>query len=211
MITIEWKFVRYTIIVGSFFIIIWLYFWLLPSLGIFHLTTPHAPHGETGIAVVLFENGECVLSYSLNKIEFGWGAVKETWPLILFGIFIGCPVGEFIRWKCAVEELSEKFLKQKHTMLYDTMVRQCKAEGALVEAAKRTKELPALKEEVTQLRRKIFQLRQSAAEQKRSDDTALYKIKSLEKELSNARAKLRRLATQKSVIGKKVEERLQSE
>jgi hypothetical protein len=205
MIICKWKTVRFIAIAGIVAGYIWLS-WMVPTLGFFRIAASEPPVTEDGVSIVYFKDGKSNKAYSLSRVTLGWPVVKEAWPLVLFGLVIGYPLGELIRQQFAVEQLSEATLKKKRALSLEALAKEHKAERMLQEAREITAELPQLREEVKQARRRIYNMNLSAGEQERNYEAMERKVESLERELFKARAKMRRLATKKISPGKSVGE-----
>ncbi len=196
MILFKWKTARLVVIAGIVAASIWLS-WVMPTLGFFRIAVPEPPVTEDGFSIVYFKDGKSNNAYSLSRVTLGWPVVKEAWPLVLFGLVIGYPLGEIVRRQFAVEQLTEATLKKKRALSLETLANEHKAERMLQEARELTAELPQLREEVKQARHRIFNMKLSDGEQKRNFEAMERKVESLERELFKARAKMRRLATKK--------------
>jgi hypothetical protein len=184
---------------------IWLS-WMVPTLGFFRIAASEPPVTEDGVSIVYFKDRKSNKAYSLSRVTLGWPVVKEAWPLVLFGLVIGYPLGELIRQQFAVEQLSEATLKKKRALSLEALAKEHKAERMLQEARELTTELPQLREEVKQARHRICNMKLSADEQNRNYEAMERKTESLERELFKARAKMRRLATKKISPRKSVDE-----
>jgi hypothetical protein len=193
MTLFKWKTLRLLIIGGIIVGNIWLLYWVMPSIGCFHLAGYNMSVEDTRFSLVSFINGECTNIFSLNDVTMGWSIFRELWPLILLGAMIGYPIGELVRWYCSVEDLIEIAKRKEGMLSLDLFVKESKVKSLLKEAMDRTTELPQLKEEVKTLRMELYKARSSKGEQKKSYEAALRKAKSLENELVKARAKIRRL------------------
>ena len=205
MILFKWKTVRLVVIAGIVAAYIWLS-WMVPTLGFFRIAASEPPVTDDGVSIVYFKDGKSHSAYSLSRVTLGWSVVKEAWPLILFGLVIGYPLGELVRRQFAVEQLSEATLKKKRAISLEALAKEHKAERMLQEARELTAELPQLREEVKQARHRIHNMNLSAGEQEQNFEAMKRKAKSLERELFKARAKMRRLATKKISPGKSVDE-----
>jgi len=200
----KWKTLRLLIIAGIIGGNIWLLYWVLPSTGCFHLAGYNTLVGDTRFALVTFSNDKWTNIFSLNDVKMGWPIFRELWPLILLGAIIGYPIGSLVTWYCSVEDLIEIAKRKEGMLSLDLFVKESKVKSLLQEAMDRTTELPQLKEEVKTLRIELYKARSSKGEQKKSYESALRKVKSLEKELVKAKGKIRRLK-KKQLPGKRVD------
>jgi hypothetical protein len=198
MTLFKWKTLRLLIIAGIIGCNIWLLYWVLPSTGCFHLAGYNTLVGDVRFALVTFSNDKWTNIFSLNDVTIGWSIFRELWPLILLGAIIGYPIGSFVTWYCSVEDLIEIAKRKEGMLSLDLFVKESKVKSLFKEAMDRTTELPKLKEEVKTLRIELYKARSSKGEQKKSYEAALRKAKSLEKELHNAKAKIRRLKKKQS-------------
>ena len=111
MLFFKWKTVRLVVIAGIVAGYIWLS-WMVPTLGFFRIAASEPPVTEDGVSIVYFKDGKSHNAYSLCRVTLGWPVVKEAWPLVLFGLVIGYPLGELVRRQFAVEQLAETTLKK---------------------------------------------------------------------------------------------------
>jgi len=95
----HWKTYRLAIIVGMIACFLWLFYRVIPSSGFFRLSVFGAPFVENGASIVFFKEGKNINAYSLSSYTLGWLVIKDTWPLILFGILLGYPLGEYVSGK----------------------------------------------------------------------------------------------------------------
>lgn len=205
MILFKWKTVRVVVIGGIVAGCVWLS-WVMPTLGFFHIAGSERPVTEDGVSLVYFKAGKSTGAHSLGRVLLGWSMVKEAWPLVLFGVVIGYPLGELVRRQFAVEQLAEATMKKRRALSLEALAKEHKAENMLQEARALTAELPQLREEVKQAQHKIFNMNLAAGEQKRNYEVLARKAESLERELFKAKAKMRRLAAKKKPSGKSVNE-----
>ena len=197
MILHHWKIYRLMIIGGIIACFVWLVYWVMPTLSFFSLAFSKPPITENGVSIVFFKEWKSTNAYSLSNYTLGWGVVKETWPLILLGIIIGYPFGEFVIWRIGVEKISGKIYENYKRLSRNLSDRERRIEFIIQENNDQLCELTELKKEAKQLRGELYDTKCFAGEQKKSYEAMQHKIKSLEKELSKAKAKIRRLTTQK--------------
>jgi len=188
-----WKSLRFLIIGGIIAGNIWLLYWVMPSIGCFHLAGYNALTGDTRFSLVSLNNGECINIFALKSVRTGWAVFQEFWPLILFGAMIGYPIGEIVRWHFSVEDLLEIAKNKEGLMTIDLFIKESKVKNMLKEAMDRTTALPKLQEDIKILRKDLSETKCAAGEQKKKYETALCKTKSIENELLKARAQIRRL------------------
>ena len=188
-----WKTLRFLIIGGIIAGNIWLLYWVMPSIGCFHLAGSNALTSDIKFSLVSLNNGKCTNIFALNNVRMGWSVMQKFWPLILFGAMIGYPVGEIVRWHFSVEDLLEIAKNKEGLMTIDLFIKESKVKNMLKEAMDRTTALPKLQEDIKILRKDLSETKYLADEQKKKYETALRKTKSIENELLKARAQIRRL------------------
>ena len=200
------KIVRRVVITICFSAVIWLSFWVVPTLGIFRSAPSDPPLPKNGYALVFFKEGKGNDALPLTMVETGWSAVIEGWPFILIGIVVGFPLGELARRTFAIDEASEEAIRKSEHLVIKAGVEKLKAESMKREVENLFYELPRLKNELAEAQKKIFHKNMAAHEQSQRYEELRRKADSCEKELIKARAKIRRLGEKADRrIGKSVD------
>lgn len=190
---LTWKTLR-LLIIGSIIVgNIWLFYWVMPSMGCFRLAGHNTLVDGTTFSLVYFVDGEYTSIFSLNSVRIGWSIVKDVWPMILFGAMIGYPVGEFVKWRCSLETISDIMQEKKGMFSLEMFIREAKVRSMVEKANARTEALPKVQERVKEQQAELFQLKTMTAERKKDHVEALRKVKTLENELHKSRAQIRRL------------------
>lgn len=197
MIIHYWKLYRWVIILGMITCFIWLVYWV-PALGFFSVSFSEPPLTENGALLVFFKEGVRTSEYSLTSYTMGWGVVKEIWPLILFGVMLGYPFGEYIVWRIGVQTLYGKALKNHDRLSRELAFRELKIGANIKKNFDQLAELSKVKNEVKLLQKKLYETRYLAGEQKKSYKALQRKNQFLEKELLGTKAKIRRLMNKKT-------------
>jgi len=200
------KIVRRLVITICFSAIIWLAFWVVPTLGIFRSAPSDPPLPQNGYALVFFKEGKGNDALPLTMVETGWSAVIEGWPFILIGIVVGFPLGELARMTFAIDEASKEAIRKSEHLTMKASVEKLNAESMKREVENLFFELPRLKNELAEAQKKIFHKNMAAHEQSQRYEELRRKADSCEKELIKARAKIRRLGEKADRrIGKSVD------
>ncbi|HHD57313.1 MAG TPA: hypothetical protein ENK89_06535 [Desulfobulbaceae bacterium] len=127
----------------------------------------------------------------------GWLVIKDIWPLILLGILLGYPLGEYVSGK-AYGDYKE--------LLHNLSCREDKAKRMIKKAKEQSSELDRFRYAVQALQKKLYHEGEAAEEQKMRHVALRKKYRSLENELHKARAKMRRLTSSKRIRQKPDEE-----
>lgn len=170
-----------------------LFFWVLPTLGIFRFEPTDLSLPVNGASLVIFKNGKSIDAISLRSLKTGWSVIGEGWPLMVIGVMVGYPLGELARRKFAIDKASEEAISQCMSLKLDTFSKEVQAQSILQKAMAIHTETPQLKKEVNLARGKIFAMSLSAKEQQTEYEVLRQKAESLERELAKAKAKIRRL------------------
>jgi hypothetical protein len=181
--------VAITIIAGF----IRLFFWVLPTLGIFQFEPDGSPLPVNGASLVIFKNGKSIDAISLTMLKTGWSVVGEGWPLVILGVMVGYPIGELARRQFAIDKASKEAIDKCRSLTLDAFVKEQRAKGFLEEANAIHIELPQLRKEAKLARGKIFNMSLSAKDLQGRYEELRQKAESLERELVKAKAKIRRL------------------
>lgn len=139
-------------------------------------------------------------------VETGWAAVRRGWPLIIIGLMIGYPLGEYARRKYVIDKASKKAIQTIEKYAKEAFNRELNTDKMLREARSLHTDVPRLQNELDEARKKIQMMNSfeedllgNYADHRRRKD-------SVEKELTKARAKIKRLSEKdNSRIGKMVD------
>jgi hypothetical protein len=183
------------IIVGAGFLVtgIWLCFWVVPDLGVFHSLPADPPVPENGFALVLFKNRAAFDSLPLRTVKKGWPAVCEGWPLLIIGVMMGHPLGEYARRRFAIDEASKEAIQESREYAEGAAEWERSADRKLTEARALHARIPQLQEELARARDKIQSMISFEKSLQKSYAELLKKNQSAEKQIFKARAKIRRL------------------
>jgi hypothetical protein len=200
------KIIRMIAITGCLAVVIWLCFWVVPTVGIF-VSAPSDPLiPENGFALLFFEPGQETEIFSLRMVKTGWSAVVQGWPLIIIGTMIGYPFGELARRKFAVDKTSKEAIQQSREYANDAFAKELNAARMLKEAHALHAELPRLREELAKARNRIKTMTFYEEDMLQNFADLRRRKESIEKELIKARAKIKRLSDKPNCrIGKSVD------
>jgi hypothetical protein len=191
--------------------IIWLVFFFVPTLGVFRSLPDDQPVPMNGSALVVLEKGKLTNSLPLGWVTTGWSAVGKGWPLIVFGVMLGYPFGEYARRKFAIDTASQEAIKLGEEYARDAATREFHADMLLNEAQALHSDLPRLQEQLAEAQSRIRNLTSGEKFMMQEYGDLRRRKESVEKELEKARAKIRRLMEKdKRKIGKRVDEDLLS-
>ncbi len=195
-----------TVIMGCLAAVIWLCFWVVPTVGIF-ISAPSDPFiPANGFALLYFELGKETKVLSLRMVKTGWSAVVQGWPLIIIGTMIGYPFGVLARRKFAIDKASKEAIQQSREYANDAFAKELNAARMLKEAHALHAELPRLREELTKARNKIKTMTFCEEDMLQNFADLRRRKESIEKELIKARAKIKRLSDKANCrIGKSVD------
>lgn len=204
---IELKTVRIALAIAVVAGFSWLNWWVLPTLGMLRLSKngPFLP--ETGGALVFFQDGKYFYSCTLQMIEMGWSGVLTAWPYVVIGILSGLvcgyPLGEFARRRIAIEQASEKALRESEAIATVAFNKAYHAECKMRKAQRLIDDASRMTAEVSMEKERVLILDQLAEERMRSSEEIRRWAESTEKELTKAKAKIRRLEDKGGRDGKK--------
>ena len=64
--------IRFIIAAGIIGTFIWLNWWIVPPMGLFHMSLSDPPLPENGYALVFFQEGKSINAATLNMLKTGW-------------------------------------------------------------------------------------------------------------------------------------------
>jgi hypothetical protein len=187
--------------------IAWLHWYTAPMFGVFRLNMDEASFPETGFVLALFEDRACTAAYSLSMVATGMSTIRAAWPFVaagmIVGMIIGYPIGELVRRKLAIEQVSRDAVRLSGEIREDAREIEIRAQITLGEAY-------SLYAETIENQRKLDLEKQEISAMKMIAETELeavegwrQKLDFLEKELIKAQAKIRR---QEKKAGKPIDE-----
>lgn len=179
---------------------IWLVFRVAPSLGFFRANPADPTNLENGFVLVLLEGGKAVDALSLNMVTTGWLAVWQVLPLIIIGIMVGYLLGEYFRFRFTVK----KTLQENLQNATDALTKELKADKMLKEARSMQNEVPKLRQQLLEARRKLKVMAFNEEDMLQNFADLRRRKESVDKELCKARAKIKRLSDKnKNVLEKR--------
>ena len=188
---------RFIIATGIIGIFIWLNWWIVPPLGLFHMSLSDPPLPENGYALVFFQEGKSINAATLNMLKTGWSIIWSTWPFaltgLLSGVIIGYPLGELARRKLAIEQASEEAIHLNEELFMAAQEREAFTEKTLKKMQIINAETRSMQEEISLEKQDIFTMKESAEAELEAAAGFRKRVISLRKELNKARAKIRRL------------------
>ena len=190
---IRWRTFWFLAGCGPLLIAIWLV-WQLPGQGFFRVASVYEPVPETGMLLVSCLDGKVTETIPLTVVSTGWAVFNKLWPLILLCILAGYPLGVVSHWLCQLPGRE----KPPPTEVSP------EKEALLARIAEQGDQLWRQELELQDLRKEIQQARKNAAIMKPAVQTVSHGTQflemindALERELSKARAKIKRLEAKK--------------
>ena len=190
---LRWR--TFWFLVGGWLLLggLWLV-WRLPDQGFFRLALHPLDLPPDGVALVELRQGQPGNSYALAAVGIGWRAFWALWPLMLISLLAGYPLGVLGHWLCrlvAGERPAPRARTAEEEELVTLMVQQSTEEW------QRMIELQDLRQEVLRARQEAAGLRATLNEGQDSTRSLQRNVASLERDLCNARAKIKRLEGQR--------------
>ena len=164
--------------------------WRLPDQGFFRLALHPLDLPPDGVALVELRQGQPGNSYALAAVGIGWRAFWALWPLMLISLLAGYPLGVLGHWLYRLvtgQKPSPRTRTAEEEELLALMVQQSTEEW------QRMIELQDLRQEVQRVRKEAAGLRETLSEGQDSTRSLQRNVAALERDLSNARAKIKRL------------------
>lgn len=187
--------------------IAWLHWYTAPMFGVFRLNMDEPSFPATGFVLALFEDRACTAAYSLSMVATGWLTIRAAWPFVavglIVGVTIGYPIGELVRRKLAVEQMSRDAVRLSEEIRGDAREMEIRAQLTLDKAHSIYAETREKQKKLALEGQKIFAMKMIAETELEAVEGWRQKIAFLEKELVKAQAKIRR---QENKAGKPVDE-----
>jgi hypothetical protein len=171
-------------------LVLWLA-WVLPGLGFFRLETDPFYLPEDGMVLVERRAGKVVSSSTLSSHGIGWQALWELWPLMLLCVLVGYSFGVGYHWLYRLldgEQPSAKEVTPEERKLKEL------AESLRNNQQIQAIEIKNLRTMLQQARKESFDQMMKSGERGKQITILERKVDSQQRELFNARAKMKRLA-----------------
>ncbi len=192
------KFVRIIFAAGIITGLVWLNWWVVPTLGIFTMTLDDPPLPENGYAIVQFNDGKGTEACVLTMLKSGWSIIGEIWPFalacLLSGLAIGYPLGELARRKLAIDNASEEAITLSKEVLQEAHQRELYAENTLNKARDIHEKTKHLKAKLKLDEQEVYRMKVDADIKLEAAQLFRQRADSIQEELDKAKAKIRRLS-----------------
>ncbi|MDY0040909.1 MAG: hypothetical protein RBS57_11415 [Desulforhabdus sp.] len=181
--------------------LIWLNWWVVPTLGIFTMTLHDPPLPENGYAIVQFSDGKGTEACVLTMLKSGWSIIGEIWPFalasLLSGLAIGYPLGELARRKFAIDKASEEAITLSEEVLQEAHQRELYAENTLNKARDIYEKTINMKAELSLKEQEVYIMKVDADIKLEAAQLFRQRADATQEELNKAKAKIRRLEKKK--------------
>ena len=164
--------------------------WQLPGQGFFRVDMESVTLPDNGMVLVELKEGKPANSYPLASYGIGWQGFLELWPLMLLSMLAGYPLGVVFQWLCRLLGTDKPI----------PMYVSSEKELLMAQIAEKNNTLYEQELELQDLRKEVQRARKDAAIMKPAVQTVSHGTQfleslndALERELSKARAKIRRL------------------
>lgn len=210
------KIIRTLIATGIIMISIWLYWKVIPTLGMFHLLLDDTP-ATPGSSFLYIVDGTTNSKYVLEWVKLGWPLVWQEWPFVtigvLFGWASGYPFGEFARQKFITKELMpaklrQKISQEKAEMRTFSLQRQLQAESLMDKANELYADAEKKQANIAAAERRISGLRMTLEGQAQNAGQLQRDLESTKGELARTKDELTKTETRNKKLKKKLRARL---
>ena len=171
-------------------VVVWLA-WTMPGWGFFRLDTDSFYLPKDGMILVERKAGKMVSSATLASYGIGWQALWELWPLMLLCVLAGYSLGVGYRWLYRL--LDGEQPPAKEMTAEEIKLRELVASlqnNLLLQKV----EIGDLRTMLQQARKESFDHMMKSGERGKQIMMLERKVESQQRELFNARAKMKRLA-----------------
>lgn len=175
-------------------VVLWLA-WVLPGWGFFRLETDSFSLPQDGTVLVERQAGKVVRSHALASHGIGWQVLWELWPLMLLCVLAGYSLGVGYHWlsrpldgeQPPTREVNSEEIKSRELVASQRYNLQIQAV-----------EIKNLRTLLQQARKESFGQMMKSGERGKQITVLERKVESQQRELFNARAKMKRLAGKRS-------------
>jgi len=171
-------------------VVLWLA-WVLPGWGFFRLDTDPLSLPQDGMVLVERQAGKVVSSSALASYGIGWQVSWEMWPLVLLCVLSGYSLGVGYHWLYRL--LDGEQPPAKEVTAEEITLREL-AESQRHNLQAQQVEIKNLRTMLQQARKESFDHMMKSGERGKQIMMLERKVESQQRELFNARAKMKRLA-----------------
>ena len=170
-------------------VVLWLA-WVLPGWGFFRLDTDSFYLPEDGMVLVERKAGKVVSSFALSSHGIGWQALWELWPLMLLCVLSGYSLGVGYHWLYRLLDGEQPPAKE----VTPEEIKLRELAGSLRNNQQiQEVEIKNLRTLLQQARKESFDQMMKSGERGKQIAILERKVDSQQRELFNARAKMKRL------------------
>lgn len=181
---------------------VWLNWWVVPPIGLFHMAMPDPSLPDNGYALIFFRDGKGIDATALSMLSTGWATIRHVWPFFIAGLFtgvmIGYTLGELARQEFSVDQASDEAIRLSEELLVESRERDFSAEIKLEKARDLKNKTRALQEKIYREQQEIWQMKETAETELEAAQGFRQRATSLEKELYKVRGHIRRLKKKQS-------------
>jgi len=170
-------------------VVLWLT-WVLPGLGFFRLATDPFHLSPDGMVLVERRAGKVVSSAALASYGIGWQALWELWPMLLLCVLTGYSLGGGYHWLSRL--LNGEQPRAKEVTTEKERLRELTA-NQWHNLRMQEVEIKNLRTLLQQARKESFDQMMKSGERGKQITILERKVESQQRELFNARAKMKRL------------------
>lgn len=176
---------------------VWLNWWVLPPLGMFHLGRDSSTDVISGVSFFFWEDQKKMGPYPLSWLKTGWGLVPAVWPVFVVGLFLGLalgyPLGELARRYFAIDDANRKVREECEERVLiardkerDAQYKMWKADGLHGETCR-------MQEKIYRDWKRLHIARKTVEAQLQGLEEVRDRFAAVQSELNKAKAKIRRL------------------
>ena len=170
-------------------VVLWLA-WVLPGWGFFRLEADPFSLPQDGMVLVECRAGKVVSSAALSSYGIGWQALWELWPLMLLCVLAGYSLG--VRYHWLYHLLDGEQPPAKEVTAEEIALREL-TESQRHNLQAQQVEIKNLRTMLQQARKESFDQMMKSGERSKQITILERKVESQQRELFNARAKMKRL------------------
>ncbi|TFG36559.1 MAG: hypothetical protein E4H46_03295 [Desulfobacterales bacterium] len=185
--------IRLLVAAGIIAGLVWLNWWVVPTLGLFRMALFDPPLPENGYSLIFFQEGKSINATALDTLKTGWPIVWQVWPFARFLHWLP-PGGELARRKFAIDGASAYAIRLGEELRTEAHEKHLSAEKALKEAQALDARTRSMKAELSREQQEIFVMKVTAEAGLEAAEGLRQRAVSLQKELVKAKAKIRRMA-----------------
>ena len=171
--------------------------WLLPEQGFFRVDMAPRYLPQNGMALVDLKNGVPAGGYPVVSWAIGWRALLNQWPLMLLCMLVSYHLRDMCLWLYRLSAPENPVPQEENPVPQEVSAKEQELLNLTEEQndmlCSQALDLEDLRDELRQAQQELFDQQAAHGERQKTSDMYMRKTVSMDKDLTEARAKIKQL------------------